>query len=74
MRTFKLVRSQDISGISGTGVVAEGVVFRNGQVAMSWLGHHRTVELAPTIQDIIDIHGHDGATKVCFEMEVREHR
>lgn len=70
MKTFKLIRKEDVSKVSGTGIVAEGVVFKNGQVALSWYGSHRTIELAPTIQDIIDIHGHDGLTEVVYDMDL----
>ena len=30
MRNFNLIRHIDVSGLSGTGVVAEGVVFSDG--------------------------------------------
>ena len=67
MRSFKLVRAEDVSGVSGTGVVAEGVIFHDGQVAMSWLGLHHTMEIAPNIDDLIDIHGHEGRTTIQWE-------
>src|SRR4051794_16547249 len=34
---FELHRDQDISGVSGVGVVAEGVAFTDGTVALRWL-------------------------------------
>ena len=37
LRPFWLVRDTDVSGISGTGVVAEGVEFSSGVVALTWL-------------------------------------
>src|SRR5205085_3748143 len=36
--TFHLLRYEDESGVSGTGWVAEGAVFSNGWVALTWLG------------------------------------
>jgi len=39
-RTFVLHRDEDVSGVSGTGVVAEGVVFSDGAVVVRWLGKH----------------------------------
>src|SRR5579872_1239536 len=50
-RRFVLVRHEDVSGVSGTGVVAEGVAFSNGVVALQWASefptsvvfHHRGV-------------------------------
>ena len=37
MRHFYLDRHEDATGISGTGVVAQGVEFDNGKVALTWL-------------------------------------
>ena len=37
MRRFYMQRNKDVSGLSGTGIVAEGVVFTNGFVALTWL-------------------------------------
>lgn len=64
MRRFRLVRTKDISGVSGTGIVAEGIVFHDGQVAVSWFGRHHCVSVWPAIQDVEAIHGHEGATYV----------
>ena len=62
MRTFKLRRLVDVSGVSGTGIIAEGIEFHDGQVVVSWLGQHHTLEIAPNIQDVMAIHGHQGRT------------
>ena len=37
MRTFTVERGNDESGISGTGIVMEGVQFSDGRVAIQWL-------------------------------------
>ena len=37
MKIFYLKREEDESGISGTGRVAQGFVFDNGKVAVTWL-------------------------------------
>lgn len=67
MRRFQLVRSEDVSGVSGTGVVAEGVEFHDGQVVMSWFSQHHTMTAAPNIATIERIHGHEGRTVVVWE-------
>jgi hypothetical protein len=67
MRTFKLVREVDVSGVSGTGVVAEGVRFDNGLVAVAWLGPCPTVNTHMTIESVQQIHGHDGLTQIVWE-------
>lgn len=36
MRVFELERLEDVSGISGTGIVAQGVEFDNGKVCIAW--------------------------------------
>ena len=35
-RVFKMVRNADETGVSGTGVVGDGVEFPNGMVAFCW--------------------------------------
>jgi hypothetical protein len=37
MRTFTVLREHDVSGVSGTGVVVEGVLFSTGVVVVHWL-------------------------------------
>lgn len=69
MRAFRLVRNVDVSGVSGTGEVAEGVEFHDGQVALSWFGNVHSLVLYRNIKDLIMIHGHDGATVVKWEDE-----
>lgn len=66
MRFFHLVRNEDVSGVSGLGKVAEGVVFHDGQVTMSWFGRFHTIEVAPNIEAVEAIHGHSGKTKVVW--------
>lgn len=36
-RRFQLFRAADASGVSGTGIVLEGVVFQSGKTVISWL-------------------------------------
>jgi hypothetical protein len=37
MRRFAMRRERDISGVSGTGIVLEGVLFSTGVVVIHWL-------------------------------------
>ena len=64
VRFFQLHRDRDLTGFSGTGVVADGVVWPDGTVSMRWRGDVRTTVEAARIEDIQTIHGHDGATRV----------
>lgn len=69
MRTFKTVRTHDVSGVSGTGVVAEGVELTGGKVVLHWLTDKSSITVFESIQDLIDIHGHEGSTTVRWEDE-----
>lgn len=66
-RTFKLVRVQDETGISGTGVVAEGIEFTNGWCSLSWLTAMHSVAVYPNARAVEAIHGHNGRTKLVFD-------
>lgn len=63
-KTFRLVRTQDISGVSGVGIVAQGVEWYNGRVTIAWLGSFPTIEHADNLHQIEELHGHDGSTKI----------
>ncbi|MCK5607665.1 hypothetical protein KAR91_37620 [Candidatus Pacearchaeota archaeon] len=69
MRTFKLDRHQDLSGNSGTGIVAEGAEFSDGTVALRWLTDSPTSTLYNSMDDVMKLHHHDGATEVVFDDE-----
>ncbi len=69
MKTFKLVRKEDVSGVSGTGEVAEGVVFHDGQTVLSWFGQHHTLEVLPDVAEVETIHGHGGKSVVVYDGE-----
>jgi hypothetical protein len=64
MRTFELHRLEDETGISGVGIVAEGVVFRDGTCAMRWLTKDRSTATYDSLESLERIHGHAGKTKV----------
>jgi hypothetical protein len=66
VRTFTLVRSADPSGISGVGVVAEGVQYTDGSVALRWLGDHPATAVWPSLAEVLAVHGHEGATVPLF--------
>lgn len=70
MRKFNLVRTEDASGVSGTGVVAEGVQFASGRVAMRWLTATASTAFYASIEDVVTIHGHEGRTTVRWVGEV----
>jgi hypothetical protein len=67
MRRFHFERLEDASGVSGCGVVAEGVVFSDGKVALEWFGSHSSTNLYGSLADVQFIHGHEGRTKIVFD-------
>lgn len=66
MRRFVLERKEDVSGVSGTGTVAEGVEFSDGKVALRWTANteHQSTVLWDAMESVEVIHGHDGRTTV----------
>lgn len=64
MDKFILVRKEDVSGVSGTGVVAEGVRFSTGKCVMAWVTEYKSVAIYDSIDELILIHGHDGRTEI----------
>ncbi len=64
MRRFVLARSEDVSGVSGTGDVAEGIVFSNGKVVIAWTRVPSSIDICDSVEDLLAIHGHGGRTRI----------
>lgn len=65
---FALDRQEDVSGISGTGVVAVGMVLPSGRVVLEWLGVHNGISVFKSLHDLLAVHGHDGKTVIRWAM------
>ena len=65
--TFHLLRLEDETGVSGTGWVAEGVVFSTGWVALQWLTETPSMTFYPSIESVEAIHGHGGLTRIIYD-------
>jgi hypothetical protein len=66
-RQFVLARHQDPSGISGIGIVAEGVEWTGGTADLHWLTDHETfVHWPGGLDAILAVHGHNGSTVVRY--------
>lgn len=66
-RLFVLRRHVDVSGISGTGNVADGVEWPDGTASIRWRGEHPSVVHWDRGRVSVElIHGHGGATEVVF--------
>lgn len=66
MRRFVLVRHEDITGVSGVGVVAYGIEFPDGTVAVRWASSRPSTVVWDDVNDVRCIHGHNGRTVVAW--------
>lgn len=64
MKRFVLERTEDMSGLSGVGIVAEGVQFSNGQVVIHWLSQLEAINVYANTLVLEKLHGHGGRTVV----------
>jgi hypothetical protein len=64
MKRFQLARDVDITGVSGVGIVADGVEFPDGATVIRWRGERQSTVVWPSIDDVKAIHGHNGATRI----------
>lgn len=65
-KLFVLQRDEDETGVSGVGVVANGIVFPDGSVAMRWASELASTAIYSSVSDVEAIHGHGGKTRVVF--------
>jgi hypothetical protein len=68
IRLFHFERLEDVSGVSGLGFVAEGVLFTDtGEIVIHWLGKHGSINIYHSVDDLLHIHGHEGRTKLIWD-------
>lgn len=68
-RRFALVRMQDISGVSGKGIVALGIQFPSGRVVFEWVVDKTEIHslvVYDKIEHVEVIHGHGGSTEILW--------
>lgn len=65
-RRFLLVRDVDETGISGVGIVAEGLRFTDGVVVLRWTGAYPTSVVFHDrgVESVEAVHGHNGKTRI----------
>ncbi len=61
-----LKRDEDVSGMSGTGYVAEGVEFWDGTCALHWRTPLRSTTIYADVQTLETIHSHEGRTNIVW--------
>lgn len=63
MRQFVIWRGEDVTGVSGTGVVTVGVVLPDGKAVTQWVNSPmgiKTITIWDSVDEIEQIHGHNG--------------
>lgn len=65
-RRFVFLRDEDETGVSGTGLVVEGVMYSDGRCHYRWMTEHRTDQMADSLDKLEIIHGHNGRTRIVF--------
>jgi hypothetical protein len=65
-RRFHLVRDEDVSGTSGTGIVAEGTLFSNNKCVITWTTKYSSVAVYDSIAELEAIQGHEGRTRIVW--------
>src|SRR4051794_2358175 len=69
-KRFVLYRKQDATGVSGTGVVATGVVWPDGHAALRWKADDReaasSTSVWSSVVDMLRVHGHNGLSEIVY--------
>lgn len=61
-RRFTVLRDVDVTGVSGVGAVADGVVWPDATVTIRWRGDTPSTVQWDSLDDAYTVHGHGGAT------------
>lgn len=63
VKRFQLRRLRDVTGVSGEGVVAQGLEFPDGTAVVRWIvGPYNSTVLWASVSEAVQVHGHDGNT------------
>lgn len=68
-RLFTLERDTDVTGVSGTGTVADGVVWPDNTVSIRWRGERPSTVFWESLEHAEAVHGHGGATRFVWAEE-----
>lgn len=64
VKRFYLLRKEDLTGMSGEGIVAFGVVLPSGKAILEWVTQLTSVALYDDLGSLEAIHGHEDRTKI----------
>lgn len=62
-----LKRKIDCSGVSGTGDVANGVIFDDGSVVIKWNSAHSSLGVYDSVEDLLFVHSHGNCTELVYD-------
>lgn len=66
MRCFYLMRKEDTSGVSGTGIIAYGAIYPSGKVVMEWVTKYGSIAIYENIHEIQVLHAEKGKTDIVY--------
>lgn len=66
LKQFYLNRKEDVSGVSGTGIIAQGVIFPSGKVVMEWATSYGSIAIYENINEIQVLHANKGKTELIY--------
>lgn len=72
IRIGVLLRHEDETGVSGTGIVANVVEFPDGTCIAHWRSETPSTILFPNVKQMSTVHGHGGKTEVVFYAELQQ--
>lgn len=55
-KRFSLIRKNDVSGVSGTGLVVDGVIFVDGKTVVNWRSDTPSICIYNTFDEFKKIH------------------
>lgn len=66
-RRFQLHRDVDVTGVSGTGIVADGILWPDGTASVRWCSDHPCVVFWDRGWESVEhVHGHNGASRIVW--------
>jgi hypothetical protein len=68
METYYLIRKEDKTGLSGTGIVADIIEFSDGQVVLKWRGETSTIVIHKNMESVRKISG----SRLCVREDSHE--
>lgn len=66
-RTGSLFRTNDVTGVSGTGIVADVVEWPDGSASVRWRGDDPSIVFWDRATSVEKIHGHGGHTHIVWD-------